>query len=814
MSGFWQDVRYSIRMMLKNRGVTFIAVLALALGIGANTAIFSVVNAVLLRPLPYHDPERLVRLSEDSERMPLLSVSYPDFLDWKEQSTSFESLVAMQLQSFNLSGAGGGEAERLQGRNVSPAFFPTLGVAPALGRTFTEEENKPGANRVCNISYSLWQRRFGGDAKIVGSSVTLNNEPYTIVGVMPATFRYGSPTDVFAPIGAQTDEMMMNRGNHPGIYVLGRLKQGVTIERAREEMEAIARRLAEQYPESNSGNTVRVTSLRDFFVNDIRPALLVLLGAVCFVLLIACANVANLLLARAAARGREIAVRTALGANRARVIRQLLTESVLLSLAGGATGLLLAMWGVDLLRAWAVDNLPSTVVLNIDGRVLLFTLLVSILTGIVFGLVPALQASKTDVNSALKEGGRSGTGGASRQRARNVLVVSEIALSLLLLIGAGLLMKSFLRLRGAELGFEPQQLLTMQISRSAAKPEEAARAALFFEQLEERIKSLPGVEAAAYSNGLPMLGASETSFQIVGRPKPDPDKVPQAVLFITSADYLRTMNIRILRGRFFDARDMRNSQMVAVVDEAFAKKQFAGEDPIGQHIGGNEEAGVPQMEIVGIVEHVNNYGVGVPEPVAPQMYFAFSQVPEKFISLVIGSVSFAVRTKVEPASLTATLRREVSALDPNQPVYNINTMDANIAESIASQRFSMLLLGLFAVVALVLASVGIYGVMSYSVTQRTHEIGIRMALGAQGRDVLRLVVGQGLVLCLVGVGVGLLAALILTRFLASLLYGVSAIDLVTYLAVSVLITIVAFLASYIPARRASRIDPMIALRYE
>ncbi|MDT7806515.1 MAG: hypothetical protein QOJ70_328 [Acidobacteriota bacterium] len=814
MGTLWKDVRFAARMLWKNRAVTAVAVIALALGVGANTAVFSVVNAVLLKPLPYKDPGRLVRMSEDSERMPLMSVSYPNFLDWRAQQTVFERMAAMQPASYNLSGEG--EAERLQGRNVSPEFFSVLGVEPALGRTFTEEENAPGRGRVAIISHGLWQRRFGGDRNIIGRALTLNGEPYTVVGVTPPNFLYGVPTEVFVPIGSVADKMMLMRGNHPGIYVLARMKPGVTVEGAREEIKTIAARLAAQYPDSNTGNTAALQPLSDFFVSDIRPSLLILLASVGLVLLIACANVANLLLARAATRGREIAIRTALGASRLRVMRQLLTESVLLALVGGGVGLLLAMWSIDLLRSMASGNLPPTAVIGLDANVLLFTLGVSILTGLVFGLAPAIQASRTDLNSSLKEGGRSQAGGGiARQRVRSALVVSEVALSLLLLVGAGLLVKSFMRLRDAPLGFEPRGLLTMHVSRTVGKGESPARSLAYFDELSARVASLPGVKAVTYAAGMPQLSASETAVAVEGRPQPPPGKMPQTVLFITSPGYLDAMGIRLVRGRFFDERDAAGAPRVAVVDEAFARALFPGEDPVGQHLMGSAAMNIPPAEIVGLVEHVNNYGLNVTEPVQPQLYYSFKQTPEQFLPGVLSGVYVAARTSsIDSASLAPLVRRESQAIDPAQPLYQVSTMEEVIAQSIATQKLSTTLLGFFAAVALALAGVGIYGVMSYAVTQRRHEIGVRMALGAQPRDVMRMVVGQGMLLTVIGLGLGLVGALALTRVLASLLFGVSATDPFIFATVPFALAAVALVANLVPARRAMRVDPMVALRYE
>jgi putative ABC transport system permease protein len=807
-----QDLRFAARVLWKSPGVSAVAVVALTLGIGANTAIFSVVNGVLLRPLPYPEPERLVRLSEQSERVPQMSVAYPNYLDWRAQQTVFEQMAAMQLQSYNLSGAG--EAERLSGRNVSPEFFAALGVAPALGRVFTEEENAPGRERVAVISHGLWQRRFGGDAAVLGRAVTLNGQPFTVVGVLPQGFRYSSPSDVYVPINSAIDDTMRtSRSYHPGIAVLARLKDGVTVERAAEEMKTIAARLSAQYPETNTGNGVRVQPLSEFFVGQIRPALLILLAAVGLVLLIACANVANLLLARAAARGREIAIRTALGASRLRIVRQLLTESVTLALLGGGGGLLLALWGVDALRSLAADNLPPTAEVGLDSNVLLFTLGVSFLTGVAFGLAPALQASRADLSTSLKEGGRGQTGGVGRQRMRSALVVSEVALSLLLLIGAGLMMKSFFLMRQAETGFDPSNLLTMQVSRAIGKGETAARSARFFDDLRERLRAVPGVTAAAYSTGVPMLGAPDTSVMIAGQPVPEPGKAPQVTFYVASPGYLETMNIPLVRGRFFGEHDDAGAPLVGVVDEVFARTIFPGEDAVGKRLRGYGP-GMPDMEIVGVVGHVSQGGPGAPESARAQLYYAFRQVPEKYLPDFMGDVTVVVRTAADPATVVAAARREAQALDPAQPLYSVVTMEEVMAQSVATQKLSTLLLGLFAGVALLLAAVGLYGVMSYAVTQRTHEIGVRLALGAGRRDILRMVVGQGMLLTAAGIAVGLVAALAGTRLMASVLYGVSATDPATFAGISLVLAAVALAANYFPARRATKVDPMEALRYE
>ena len=807
MNNFWQDIRFAARMLWKNPGMTFVAIVALALGIGANTAIFSVVNAVLLRPLPYEDPDRLVRLSEDSPQVPQMSISYPNFLDWREQNRVFSGIAAMQFRSLNLIGVD--EPERLPGRAVSAEFFNVLGVKPAAGRTFFPEEDRPGGSRVCVVSHGLWQRRFASDPELIGKQLNFSGESYTVIGVLPASYRFGTPTDVFVPIGLRADQMM-ERGNHPGIYAIARLKPGVTVEQARGEIISIAQRIGQQY--GMTGNSATLTPLREVFVGDIRTSLLILLGAVGFVLLIACANVANLLLARAAGRTKEIAIRTALGAGRLRIIRQLLTESILLACLGGAAGMLLALWGIDVLRTASVDSLPTTADINLDGSVLGFTLLVSLVTGVLFGLAPALGASKLDLNDTLKEGGRGGTVGAARQRVRSLLVVSEVALSLVLLIGAGLLVKSFVRIQEVDPGFNPDKLLTMQISRAAGK-DEGRKVADFFNQLAERIKAVPGVESAAFSSGLPLLGTADTSFAIEGRPKPEPGKQPQTMLYLTNPDYLQAMDIRLVKGRFFTAQDTQRSQPVAVIDEAFARQQFPNEDPLGHRIAGNGDN--PSFEIVGVVAHVKHFGLdSSAETIQPQLYFAFNQIPDKFLPDVAGRMNLVVRTASDPLNFSAAIRREVMALDNNQPIYNINTMEQTLDQSLAAPRLATTLLALFAVVALILAAVGIYGVMAYSVTQRSHEIGIRMALGAQGRDVLKLVVGQGMLLASIGVIVGMVGAFFLTRVMSSMLFGVSATDPLVFILIPSLLFAVALIANLIPARRATKVDPMIALRYE
>jgi len=807
MNTLLQDIRFAARMLWKNWNVTVIVVVVLALGVGANTAIFSVVNAVLLRPLPYADPDRLVRLSEDSPQVPQMSISYPNFLDWREQNKVFTGIAAMQFRSLNLTGAD--EPERLAGRAVSAEFFDVLGVKPAAGRSFLPEEDRPGASRVCILSHGLWQRRFGSDPSPVGKQLRLGGESYTVIGVLPASYRFGTPTDIFVPIGLRAGEMM-ERGSHPGIYAVARLKPGVSVERARTELVSLAERISTQY--GMKGNSATLTPLREALVGDIRTSLLVLLGAVGFVLAIACANVANLLLARAASRHREMAIRAALGAGRWRIVRQLLTESVLLALLGGGVGLLLAWWGVDVLRAVSVDSLPTTTEVNLDGKVIIFTLLVSIVTGVIFGLAPALGAAKTDLHNTLKESGRGSTASGRRAWLRSALVVVEVALSLVLLVGAGLLIKSFLRILDTDPGFKSENLLTMQLALNVKK-DEGGKVLNFFNDLSGRIKGLPGVESVAFSNGLPLGQASDTSFAIVGRPKPEPGKQPQTMIYIPSTEYLQAMGIRLVKGRFFTAQDTHRSPRVAVIDEAFARQQFPDEDPLGHYIAGDGKDN-PDAEIVGVVAHVKHFGLDATERIQAQLYLPFNQAPDDALPSLAPRMNLIIRTTADPLTLASAVRREVQELDPNQPVYNVNTMEQTLDRSLAPQRFSMTLLLLFAVVALALASVGIYGVIAYTVSSRTHEIGIRMALGAQKTDILRLIVGHGMSLALFGVLLGLAVAFAVTRVMASQLYGVSATDPAVFVGIAVLLGAVAFLASYIPARRATKVDPMIALRYE
>ncbi|HZF40261.1 MAG TPA: ABC transporter permease [Blastocatellia bacterium] len=799
---FWQDLRFGARMLLKQPGFTLIAVVTLALGIGANTAIFSIVDAVLLRPFPYNAPERLVMLQERVSVGGGFSPSYPNFVDWRAQNKVFASMAAVRMdESFNLTGAG--EPERLLGRLVSAEFLSTLGVKPLVGRDFLVEEDSPGATPTVILSYGFWQRRFGADPNILGRHLTLNNQSYTVVGITPSDFQFGAEADVTVPIGLQA-ERFRARGADPGADVVARLKGNASQQQAETELNLIAARLEQQYPESNKGRRMRVTPLHESFVGDVRQPLLILLGAVALVLLIACANVANLLLVRSSARRREMAVRVALGADRWRIIRQLLTECVLLAALGAALGILLALWGTSFIAFQLPDGIPRLQEAKVDAPVLGFTLAVSLLTGLLFGLAPALQASRPNLTEGLKEGEQGSS--RRRQRLRSLLIIGEVALTLTLLVGAGLLIQSFRRVLQVDPGFKAQNLLTMQVSVNNPDGQQVAN---FFEQLQQKVRRLPGVKSVAVSDGLPFgRDANHPAFIIEGRPIPD--KKPNGQRYAVSPDYFQTMGIELLRGRVFTPQDTRNSQLVIVIDEALARQYFPNEDPIGKRL--RHGPTTPSIEIVGVVRHVEPYSLDRQGLGPAQFYTNFNQISLQQLPNTVRHINLLTRTEVEPSSLTSAVRGQVVALNKDQSVSNVRTMEQILAQSVATRRFSMLLLTVFAVAALALASLGIYGLMSYAVTQRTREIGMRMALGAQSGDVLKLVIGQGMMLALAGVALGLVASVALTRTMKNLLFGVSATDSVTLVAIALLLTVVALLACWIPARRATKVDPLIALR--
>jgi putative ABC transport system permease protein len=783
------------------------AVITLALGIGANTAIFSVVNTVLLQPLPFKESDRLVIVWEEgtAQGFPRNSVSASNYIDWRDQNQVFEGMSILGRMNFNLTGVG--EPERIDGRRVSANLFDLLGVQPRLGRAFLPEEDQPGSNRVVVLSHGLWQRRFGSNANIIGQPLTLNGQSFTVVGVMPPHFQFPSPQDeLWVPI-AFTSQEAANRGNN-SYEVIARIKPGVILEQAQAEMNTIAARLKQQYPDVVKSNGSVVIPLREHLVGDIKPALLVLLGAVGFVLLIACANVANLLLARAAVRQKEVAVRIALGASRLRLIRQFLIESVLLAALGGVGGLLLALWGVSLLKAFIPENISQVQSITVDAKVLVFTLLVSLMTGLIFGLAPAMQSSRVNLNETLKEGGRDSASGSHGNRIRGLLVIAEVAVSLVLLIGAGLLINSFLRLLNVDSGFRADNLLTINVVLPELKYPDQARRTAFYSDLLSRIEALPGVQSAAVTNYIPLTLQGDTfGISIEGRPDPGPAERPDVVTRVISPKYFSTMGIELLQGREFGEEDRADSPRVAVISETMARRLWPGEDPVGKRIKpGPPDSPVPWRTIIGVVKDVRQFELNADPKL--QMYYCYVQ-PAFFVPSYL-----VVKTDVEPVSLAAAVRGAVWEIDKDQPVSNIRTMKEVLSESIARQRFSMLLLGIFAAVALALAAVGIYGVMSYSAAQHTREIGIRMALGAQSRDVLKLAIGQGMKLALAGVAVGLIGAFALTRLIESLLFGVSTTDPATFALVTFLLIAVALSACYIPARRATKVDPMIALRYE
>jgi putative ABC transport system permease protein len=800
----WQDLRYGARVLVRNPGFTLIAGATLALGIGANTAIFSVVNTVLLGSLPYKDSDRLVVVWDKlfSKGIDELELSPNDFFAMRDRNTVFEQMGAVEKTNLN-NLTGDGEPLRLEAKSATANLFPMLGIPPLLGRTFTPEEDRAYA-RVAVLSYKLWQSRFAGAKGVIGRNVTINGHTYTVIGVMPAEFEYpppGSghlPGEIWFPRALETDEAKRDSHN---LLTVARLKPGVTFAQARAELENIARR-REQEARINTDKGVNLVPLQDQIGRKLRAALLILAGAVGFVLLIACANVANLLLSQAAGRASEIAIRLALGASRFRIARQMLTESLLLSLFGGAFGLLVAAWMGQGIRILGATQIPRAERLAIDGRALGFTLLVTIFTGIVFGLAPALQASRPDVNETLKGGGR-GAKGAGRQQVRNGLVVAEVALSLALLVGAGLLIKSFWRLQQVELGFDARNVLSLDFTPSRAKYPYGSLAA-FYQQLLEKIQALPGVKDAAIVSNAPLSGRRGAEvYKIEGRP--EPKSMADAVVAeynVVSPGYFQMMGIPLLRGRVFTEGDGPGAPAVAIINQVFAERYWPGEDPLGRRL--LVDFSQRWVTVVGIVGNVKQSGL--PYEAAPQVSVSYKQAPE--------SRTLLVRTTADPIGFVGAVRSQIHAIDRDLPIYNIHTMEDLLAESISQRRLNLLLLGVFAGVALALTVVGLYGVISYSVTHRTHEIGVRMALGAQSRDVLRLVIGQGMKLVVLGVSIGLAAAFGLTRLLKTLLFDVSATDPVTFAVVALLLTLVALLACWIPARRAMKVDPLVALKYE
>jgi putative ABC transport system permease protein len=813
-----QELRFALRMLLKNPLFTVIAVATLALGIGANTAVLSLVNALLLRPLPYRNPEQLVLiwqqfLNQGLERIP---VSPPEYLDYEKQTRSYEKVAAFDYANFNLTG--GDLPERVQGAVVTPSLFPLLGVEPTRGRVFVSEENQAGRNDVVMISARLWQRRFGSNPAMVGSKLSLNGRTYTVIGIMPAAFEFPLPlfnvqggtfaerTDVWAPL-TFTKQELEDRGSR-SYGIIGRLGDGVSREKAQAELSTITANWIKKYKENyavETGFGAKVYALKDQVVGGMRPALLMLLGAVALVLLIACANLTTMLLARAGSREREMAIRVALGAGPYRVLRQMLTESVLLSIIGGLAGVVLAIWSLDLLTAIGSKTVPRLREVNLDATVLAVTLLVSMVTGVFFGLAPALASAKPELTEALKEGGRGATSGLRRHRLRNAFVVAEIALALVLLVGAGLLIKSFVRLQNVNPGFNSRNVLTMELALPVLKYPRGKPVIDFYAEVDRRIKTIPGVKYTALTSILPLSGSnSDSSFHIEGFDEKQTGVYPDEEIRIVTPDYFRVLETPLLKGRFFTGADTADAPGVVIINQAMAKKYWPNEEAVGKRINFND--GDPQRikwgTVVGVVTNIRHRGLDV-EP-KPEYYRPHPQLAYREMIL-------AVRGAQDPRALTPLIRREIQAMDPDQPLANVQTLEKITAESIAPRRLSVTLLGVFAAMALVLASVGIYGVMSFLVVQRTHEIGVRMALGAQRADVLRLVVGHGMKLVFVGSVIGLVMALISTRALGTMLYRVGAFDLTTFAGVTIALALVALLASYIPALRATRADPMIAL---
>jgi len=805
-----QDLRYGLRMLAKNPGFTAVALLALALGIGANTAIFSVVNGVLLRPLPYPEPGRLMKIYEKTAEFGQSSVSYPDFLDWQREVRSFKGMAAYRRNDFNFTGSG--QPEHLQGELVSATLLPVLGVNPLLGRNFLPQEDQEGARGVVMLTYGLWKKRFGSDPNILGKTMTLNAKDYTVIAVLPSDFRFRGQAELYVPLGQWDFVGLRDRENHPGLNVVARLRASVTLAAAQTEMTSMARALAQKFPKTNAGEGATVVGMKDDMVGYIRPTLLLLLGAVGFVLLIACANVANLLLARSSARSREFAIRAALGAGRQRVVRQLLTESVLLALGAALLGLLVASWGMRLVLVAVPDTLPRSQEIGIDPYVLLFTLLVSILTGVLFGLAPAFHSSRVNPQQFLKEGAR-GSGG-RRHRAEGIFVVVEVGLAVVLLAGAGLMMQSIWRLFRVDTGFDPHHVLTTDVALSPSVVTNPDGIRLAYRQLLERVSSIPGVRSASLTSLVPLNGDdSEIPFWPGKGPQPPPDQTSSALFYIVTSDYLRAMGIPLKEGRFFTDHDNLASTLVVVIDEVMAKHLFPGQDAVGKQFS------LPilgPVQVVGVSGHVKHWGLDADDTakIRDELYFPLLQVPDKFLSASVTGLTLVVRTTPDLLSLVSAVRAQVAGPTADQPIFDVASMEEVISDSLAERRFTMLLLIIFASIAVAMAAVGIYGVMSYAVSRRTHEVGVRMALGAPRREILRLVVREGMVLAAAGTMVGLAAALGLTRFLASLLYGVRPADPATLVAVSLLLGGIALVACYIPAWRATRVDPLVALRYE
>jgi predicted permease len=813
MRTLWQDARYALRMLSKSPAFAVIAVLTLAVGIGANTALFSVVNGVLLNPLAYPQPGQLVTVYASTSGVDRGPLTYLNFLDWQRDSHTLASMALYRNQDYNCTGTG--EAERLSGYMISADFFSTLGVIPTLGRTFRPEDDQLGAAPVVILGGGLWSRKFGSSQDVLGKPIILNGASYTIVGVIPASFTfYGHDRDVYTPIGQWTDPSFRDRRISVSAHGLGRLRPEVTLSQAQVDMDGIARNLAVAYPVADKDVGITLVSMKEDMVGNVQPFLLVLLAAVGFLLLIACANVANLLLARAMGRSREFAIRAALGAGQMRVILQLLTESVLLAGFGGALGLLIAFWGTKAVLGTLPGTLPRANEVSLDPRVLLFTLALSLFSGIVFGFAPALKSSRVDLNETLKESGR----GSSRVRHRlqGIFVAFEVAMALVLLVGAGLMVRSLAALWRVDPGYNPSHAITFSVSLPEASKTTSAETRARLRRFDEKLLSIPGVQAVSVTLGSrPMIHDSSLPFWIEGQPKPanDNDK-HQAMFYLVEAGFQQAMGITLLRGRFVAAQDDEHAPAVIDIDDFFARTYFPNENPVGKRV--NLEQFNVQAEIVGVVGHIKQWGPGgdAKSAIEAQFFYPFMQLPEKLMPMVASAVAVVVRTHGDPAAIIGPVRRAVEELDPREVIYAVQTMNEVLSSSLAARSLSMILLGFFAGLALALACVGIYGVISYLVGQRTHEIGVRVSLGAQPNDVLRLVLGHGARMALLGVAIGVAVALALTRLMSRLLFGVSPSDPLTFAGVAILLTLVALVACYIPARRAMRVDPLVALRHE
>jgi predicted permease len=804
------SLRFAFRQLRKSPGFTFIAVLTLALGIGANTAIFSVIYAVLLRPLPYPEGDRIVIVGESDNNQPSISVSFPDYIDWKRDSTSFEYLAAGRRDTFSLSGLEGRAPEQISGALVTANFFKVIGLAPQIGRVFTEEEDRVGGQQLVVISDRIWQRLFQRDPKVLGRTLTLANEPFTVVGVMPPQMFSPRSSDLWFPLMRRTDNPTWHsRDNHPGLIGWGRLKKGVSLEQAQREMSTIAARLAKTYPDSNVGVGVNVTKFLENQIGEYRTNLNLLLAAVGFVLLIACANLANLLAARGAARGREFAVRAAVGATRWQIIRQLLVESVVLAILGGALGLCVAAWGRDLLVSLAPRGVARFEGITLNGWVLAFSTVLTLATSLLFGLWPAWQNSHADVQIALKSGGHGSSDALRARRSRDLLVVVEVALTLVLLSAAGLVFKSFANARALHLGFEPQHLLTARIDLPETTYADKKKVVLFSNTLLDRLRELPGAEQVAIASNPPLLTGWQTSFLPDGMAEPKPGQFPSAEMAVTTGNYFATLKVSILRGRAFDEHDTSDAPPVIIIDQPTADRYFAGQDPIGKHIRMHNGEGVPHVfrKIVGIVPRLKVYGYDEGTSPLPQMYLPQAQEP-------IGSLVVLFRGAISQQSFENSVRQMTASLDPAQPAHEFQSMQERIEETWAAPRLMSFLLTTFATLALILAIVGLYGVMAYNGVRRTREIGVRLALGARRRQISAMMLSQGMRLLLIGLAIGFVGAFLLSRLMRTILFGVSAGDPLTYLGVSLVLSLAAAIACWIPAHRASRVDPIITLRTE